>query len=53
MRLDQSVHSEVLDEADQLLCKLRKLLALKGGIDVILDFIPIHFLCERFPCEKV
>jgi hypothetical protein len=51
--LNQIVHTHVLDEADQLLCKLCQLLALKGGIYVIRDRVPIHFGCERVPSEKV
>jgi hypothetical protein len=53
VRLNQIVHTHVLDEANQLLCKLRQLLALKGSIDVILDRVPIHFGCERVQSEKV
>jgi hypothetical protein len=53
VRLNQIVHTHILDEANQLLCKLRQLLALKGGIDVIRDRVPIHFGCERVPSEKV
>lgn len=53
MCLDQIVHTQVLDEANQLLCELCQLLAFKGCIDVILDRIPINFGCESVPAKKV